>query len=105
MPGAAFKRRIMSAGEAIAATENIPYAAVQNDMVTVTHCKQLQSLRYSQTAEVAQPSFASNLIEECSSKGTFTDQDEGDVKGAIGTLYVGEVFLFLFFVNKTNQCC
>ncbi|KZT69367.1 cytochrome P450 [Daedalea quercina L-15889] len=74
MPGAEFRRRIVSAGKAIAATEDIPYNMVQNDMTT----------------DVAQPSFASNLIQECSRKGAFTEKDESDVKGAMGTLYIGE---------------
>ncbi|TFY60387.1 hypothetical protein EVJ58_g5185 [Rhodofomes roseus] len=60
LPGAGFKRAALMAKEAIAATENIPYDSVKDDIA----------------AGVAKPSFTTAMMQDCLKKGALTSEDE-----------------------------
>ncbi|KAH9917066.1 cytochrome P450 [Fomitopsis serialis] len=72
LPGMHFKYSAAKARKAIEDMEDMPYRTVKNDMANDRDCE---------------ASFTTDLIEECSRKGTLTAEDERDIKGAAGTLY------------------
>ena len=54
---------------------------------------------------IAWPSFTATLIEECSTNGRLSKEDEDSIKGAAANLYGGMLFtgLIILLLTQSNR--